>query len=282
MSEKMLDRFARGELSAAESRGLAEKALGDHDLFAELTSTAIARTELANLRPAKRTWPRIAIFAAAAAVILGVILCTAQRKSRPVRSDAAISGTPILLARNADSNAATYRGSNIDSREPRATGLVESVAHGIASIDLGSVDGLAKDDEVDVIRDGQAIGKTRLTTIFRDHSRGEVANGSPIRPNDQVRVPSGARMLATLDQIDAAMARGESQKALRIAQLASVEGLDADLSSAEDLNNAGVIAELHGDSLKAITLYQRGSQTSTSQADGRAIEKNLRRVRSAK
>jgi tetratricopeptide (TPR) repeat protein len=89
-------------------------------------------------------------------------------------------------------------------------------------------------------------------------------------------------MLATLDQIDAAMARGESQNALGIARQASVEGLDADLSSAEDLNNAGVIAELHGDRSKAIALYQRASQTRTSNADARAIEKNLRRVRSAK
>jgi hypothetical protein len=280
MSENIVDRFARGELSAAESRGLAEKALGDHDLFAELTSTAIARTELPNLGRAKRTWPRIAIFAAAAAVILGVILYTAQRKSQPVRSDAAISAPPILLAGNADSNPAIYRGSNTDSREPRAIGSIESVAHGIATIDLGSVDGLAKGDEIDVIRDGQVIGKTRLTTIFRDQSRGEVANGSSIRLNDQVRVPPVARMLAILDQIDAAMARGESQKALRIARQASVDGLDADLASAEDLNNAGVIAELHGDRLTAIKLYQRASQTSTSKADGRAIEKNLRRVRS--
>jgi hypothetical protein len=282
MSEKILDRFARGELSAAESRGLAEKALGDHNLFAELTSTAIARTELPNLGRAKRTWPRIAIFAAAAAVILGVILYTAQRKSRPVRSGAAISAPPILLARNADPSPATYRGSNSDSRELRATGSIESVAHGIATIDLGSVDGLAKNDEIDVIRDGQAIGKIRLTTIFRDQSRGEVANGSSIRQNDQVRVPPAARMLAMLDQIDAAMARGESQKAMRIAQQASVEGLDADLASAEDLNNAGVIAELHGDRLTAIKLYLRASQTSNSKADGRAIEKNLRRVRSGK
>jgi len=283
MSEKILDRFARGELSAAASRDLAEKALGDHDLFAELTSTAIARTELPNLRRAKRIWPRIAICAAAAAaVILGVILYTAQRKSRPLRLDAAISVPPILLARNPDSNSATYRGSNTDSREPRAAGSIESVAHGIATIDLGSVDGLAKDDQIDVIRDGQAIGKIRLATIFRDQSRGEVANGSSIRLNDQVRVPPMARMLAILDQIDAAMGRGKSQEAMRIAQQASVEGLDADLASAEDLNNAGVIAELHGDRLKAIESYQRAARTNPSYEDRLAIDKNLARVKVVK
>ncbi len=278
MSEDILDRFARGELSAEESRGLAEKALGDHNLFAELTSTAIARTELPNLRRAKRIWPRIAMFAAAAAVILGVILYTAQRKSRPVRLDAAISAPPILLARNADSNPAAYRGADTESRESRATGSIESIAGGIATIDLGSVDGLAKDSEVDVVRAGEAIGKARLTTVFRDHSRGEIAHGSPIRVSDQVRVPPVARLRAELDQIDAAMARGKAEKAMSIAQQASVEGFDPDLSRAEDLNNAGIIAEVHRDRGKAIELYQRALQANPSGQDRQAIEKNLRRV----
>ena len=283
MIETMHDRFARGELSAVASRDLAEKALGDHELFAELTATAIARTELANLRRANRTWPRIAICAAAAAaVILGAILYTAQRKSRPPRSDAAISAPPILLARNPDSNPANYRGSNTDSREPRAAGSIESVANGIATIDLGSLDGLAKGDQIDVIRDGQAIGKIRLTTIFRDQSRGEVANGLSIRRNDQVGVPPRARMLAILDQIDAAMARGKSLEAMRIAQQASVAGLDAGLASAEDLNNAAIIAELHGDRLKAIQLYQRAARTNPSYEDRLAIDKNLARVKAVK
>ncbi len=278
MSENILDRFARGELSAEESRDLAEKALGDHDLFAELTSTAIARTELPNLKRPQRIWPRIAIFAAAAAVILGVILYTTQRKSRPVKSDAAISAPPTLLARNADSNPAAYRGPDTESRESRATGSIESIAGGIAAIDLGSVDGLAKDDEIDVIRDGQAIGKIRLTTIFRDHSRGEIARGTSIRVNDQVPVPPVERLRATLDQIDAALARGEADKAMGVAQQASVEGFHADLSRAGDLNNAGVIAELHRDHGTAVEFYQRALQANPSGQDRQAIEKNLRRV----
>ncbi len=207
-----------------------------------------------------------------------MILYTAQRKSRPARSDAAISAPPILLARNADSNPAAYRGPDTESRESRATGSIESIAGGIATIDLGSVDGLAKDDEVDVVRDGEAIGKTKLTTIFRDHSRGEIARGSPLHVNDQVRVPPVARLRATLDQIDAAMARGDAEKAMSIAQQASVEGFDPDLSRAEDLNNAGIIAELHRDHGKAIGFYQRALQAHPSAQDRQAIEKNLRRV----
>ena len=86
-------------------------------------------------------------------------------------------------------------------------------------------------------------------------------------------MPPAARLRAILDQIDAALARGEAAKALSIAQQASAEGFDGDLSSAEDLNNAGVIAELHGDRLKAMSLYQRALQTGASGRIGRPLRK---------
>ncbi len=284
----MLDRFARGELPPAESRELAQKALGDDDLFDELTSTAIARHGLATPKRKTITRLRIAILAAAAAVIVAVVLYAPGRNARPVKPDVAILASPILLARNADSNLAAYRGADSVTRDSRATGSIESIAGGIATIDLGSVDGLAKDAEVDVVRDGEAIGKIRLTTIFRDHSRGDIAGPLPVRAKDQVRVPPPARLRANLDQIETAIARGETEKAMSIARQASVEGFDVDLSRAEDWNNAGVIAELHGDSVKALDFYQRASfykhasKTGLSEEDRLAMEKNLHRVRGGK
>ena len=282
MSENMLDRFARGEVSPTESRELAQKALGDDDLFDELTATAIARHGLVTRKRKIITRPRIAILAAAAAVILAVVLYPLERNTRPVKPDVAILAPPILLARNADSNPAAYRGADTESRESRATGSIESIANGIATIDLGSVDGLAKDAEVDVVRDAQVIGQIKVSAIFRDHSRGEIVNGSSIRAKDQIRIQPLARLRANLDQIEAAIARGESEKAMSIVRQASVEGFEADLSNAEDLNDAGVIAELHGDKVKAIEFYQRASQTTASEQDRQAIEKNLRRMRGGK
>jgi hypothetical protein len=207
-----LDRFARGELPPAESRDLAQQALGDHDLFDELTSTAIARRGLATRGRKQITWPRIAMIGVAAAVILGVVLRMPRQNSLLVRPDTAISVPPILLARNGDSNPATFRGADTESRESRATGSIGSIADGIATINLGSVDGLAKDAEVDVTRGGQAIGNIKLITVFREHSRGEIASGASIRVNDQVRVTPSASLRAILDRIEATLARGEAER----------------------------------------------------------------------
>jgi tetratricopeptide (TPR) repeat protein len=277
-----LDRFARGELPPAESRDLAQQALGDHDLFDELTSTAIARRGLATRGRKQITWPRIAMIGVAAAVILGVVLRMPRQNSLLVRPDTAISVPPILLARNGDSNPATFRGADTESRESRATGSIGSIADGIATINLGSVDGLAKDAEVDVTRGGQAIGNIKLITVFREHSRGEIASGASIRVNDQVRVTPSASLRAILDRIEATLARGEAEKAMSIAQQASIESFDAVLSSAEDLNNAGVIAELRGNRTKAGELYRRALQAGPSVQDREAIEKNLARLKGAK
>lgn len=275
MSEK-LGRFARRELSPAESRDLAQQALGDHDLFDELTETAIARRRLP-------VWPRIAMFAAAAALMVGIVaLYAPRRNSQPVKPVAAISAAPILLARNADSNAAGFRGAESESREPRDIGSIASIADGVATIDLGSVDGLSKDSEVDVIRDGQRIGHIKLTTLFRDHSRGEIEGRASILVKDQVRVPPAAHLRAILDQIAAALARGETDRATSIAQQASIKTYDGELTGEEDLNNAGVIAELHGDRTSAAELYRRALDAKPSGRDRQAVEKNLARLKGAK
>lgn len=275
MSKKLLDQFARGELPPAEARDLAQQALDDHDLFDEVTATAIARRGLATRERKLVRWPRIAMFAAAAAILVGVLLRAPQPE--PVKFT-----PPMLLARNGDGERSTFRGADGESREPRDSGTIGSIAGGVATIDLGSVDGLAKDAGVDVIRGGEAVGHIKLVTIFRDHSRGEIASGTSIRVNDQVRVPPPARLRAILDRIDATLARGEAEKAMSVARQASVEDFEAGLSSEEDLNNAGVIAELHGNRIKAGELYRRALETGSSGQDRLAIEKNLARVKGAK
>ena len=74
MNEGQMDRFARGELSPAESRELARKALESPELFEELTSTAIAQTELQNRTRRSNVRPIFAVLATAAAVVAAISL----------------------------------------------------------------------------------------------------------------------------------------------------------------------------------------------------------------
>jgi hypothetical protein len=268
-----LDRFARGDLSPAESRELAQKALSDADLFHEITDIAIARTARPGRRRTVLTWSRIAMVAAAAGMILGVALYT----SRPKPPDPA-TFAPTFLARNTGADSSSFRGANPSTRAPKAVGLVQSIENNIATVDLGSLDGLAKNDQVDLVRDGASIGKLKLTTIFRDHSRGELAARAVIRPADQVRVPPGVHLHAILDQIDAATARGDSESAHQLAEQAPILDPADGISAEQDLNNAGVIAELHRDTGRAIEFYRRALQASPGSQDREAIQKNLARA----
>jgi hypothetical protein len=274
MSEENLDRIARDELSPAEARVLAQEALDDRELFEQLTYLSVARAELAK-RPPPAQRRLLAIFAVAATVVLAVLLYPLARNV-PAHPQAAAYTPPILLARDADSSGADFRGVETDSREPRATGLIESIDGHTAVIDLGSLDGLAKGDELAVLRAGQVVGRIKIAVIFRDHARGEI-EGASLREHDQVRVSPAVNIRALLDEIEAAMTRGNPGAARNIAKNASVESFDVSLTDPDDLNNAGVMAELHGNRVKAGEFYQRALQRNLSARQRDAVEKNFAR-----
>jgi hypothetical protein len=280
--EQQLDRFARGELSPTEARELARKALDDPELFDELTYSSVARTGLADRK--RRKWsPTIALLAAAAVLIL-VVSPYALRQFRPARAPlVAVSGPPIFLAAGGDS-ATVFRGAEPDSRAPRATGSVTSLADGSVSIDLGSLDGLSKGAEVDVFRDGQPIGKVKLTTIFRDRARADAAPGPSVRLHDSVHVPRAASLRAALDEIAAFSARGDADGARHVAGQAAAAGgsLDVAATDYEDCNNLGGIAEFAGDRVKAQSLYEQAMRANPPPQAWAAIESNLARVKAVK
>ena len=281
MNEEEIDRFARGELSAEESRALAQRALDDPALFDELTALSVARTGLAPRPRKRRMWPWMA--AAAAAVVLAAMIPTVWRPAnRGPEVAAVIPREPLLLARTRQGTA-VFRGNDTATgdRAPRATGSVASVEDGAATLDVGSLDGLAKGGTVEVIRDGRVAGTIILDTIFRTRARGR-ATGLAVRAGDQVHVPDAAYFNALLDQIDALATRGDATGARRIAGQAARLDADATPTDPADLNNLAVIAELRGDNAKAESLYRQALAAGPAEAAKRSIEANLARIKEAK
>jgi tetratricopeptide (TPR) repeat protein len=234
--EDRLDRHARGELTAVEARELAQKSLDDPDLFEDLTYSALAKKAVSDTRFPRKT-RFVFMSAAAAAAILAISLYFFRPSYHPSRIEPASTpsaqpsaatplthGQPILIGSVASMElraATTFRGVDSDSRPPKATGSIVSSEGGEASIDLGSLDGLAQSNELQVFRGAQptSIGRVVVTTVFRERARGRIVEGQ-IRVNDQVRVDGATHLAALLDQADALSARGQAQAARSMAETA--------------------------------------------------------------
>jgi hypothetical protein len=280
MSEENLDRFARGELSPAESRELARTALDNPELFEELTYTAVAREGVAQPKLRRTFWPRL--MALAASVLVALLAPYLLRHSAPTAPvTVAVAGPPVFLAHGGDA-AAQFRGADTESRVPRSTGAVTSIEDGAVTIDVGSLDGLAKDSDVEVVRDGQPIGSLKLTTVFRERARGQAAPGLTVRPSDQIRVPPPLFLRAALDQIATQAARGDAGGAQKTAAQVAPFDAPGDLTSYDDLNNLAGIALLQHNPAQAQSLYGQALRANPPPAAIPIIQANLARARGAK
>lgn len=277
VSEEKLSRFACGELSPAESRNLAQKALDNEELFDELTSIAVARTALRKHLGQKSVWPRIALLAAAAVLAVLFSSYAIRQFHRSPASPIAMSAEPMFLGSGVEGDA-RFRGAEPDSREPKAAGSVTDVSGAIVTIDLGSLDGLEKNAEVQVVRGGNPVGVIQLTAIFRERARATAPTGVAIRVSDEIRVPPALYLRAVLDQIEAMSSRGDAPGARRIAQLAPNGAWPPAAESYYDCNNLGAIAELRGDKSGARALYRRALLANPPPEARRTIEANLARV----
>jgi tetratricopeptide (TPR) repeat protein len=241
------DRYVRDELTAAESRELAQESLEDPELFENLTFSAVAkgalsersvreRLEQPDSRVVRFPW-KTQVFvwgAAAAAVVLLVSLYSLRSSFRAQNQTAAIpslkptlglianAGQPILLASGLQpegvgrEGAQVFRSPEPPSRSPKAVGSIVSIEDGLAAVDLGSLDGLAKGSELGIFRDErstQLIGRLIVTTVFRERARGRMPDGQELQVNYQVRVAGAVHLDALLEQADALAARGEADAA---------------------------------------------------------------------
>jgi len=116
-----------------------------------------------------------------------------------------------------------FRSSESESRSPQSSGLILSSEGGLATIDLGSLDGLMKGSELEVFRDDHAtkpVGRLVMTTVFRQRARGRVSAGQQIKVRYQVRVPAAVYLGALLQRTDALSGQGDSAAARTVAEKA--------------------------------------------------------------
>jgi hypothetical protein len=142
---------------------------------------------------------------------------------KPTLDPSANGAQPILLASQLQPRSAgtpIFRGAEPESRSPQQRGSILSIEDKLPTVNLGSLDGLAKGNELQVFRDGRPVGRILATTVFRDRARGKIVAGDTIRAGDQVRTNDSAYLSAVLQQVDALTARGDLKKALDVAQKA--------------------------------------------------------------
>jgi Tfp pilus assembly protein PilF len=238
------------EAPVTKDRAFAEAALEDEDLFDRLVAQGAVESSLQNpafraaisAPPRRKRWMiAIAVPAAAAAGLLAAYFtrtspppvappATQARAVAPKPTvtptlGSAHAGQPVLLASNlspAALDTAVFRGAEPPSRPPKSEGTIVSVEDGLATVNLGSLDGLAKGTELPVLRDRE-IGRIVISTVFRERARGKV-DGDLIRANDRVRVPNTVRLAATLQQVNALAASGDLKGARDVARSALAAG----------------------------------------------------------
>lgn len=387
-----LESYIGGHLSASAQRELAQAALSDDELFDALAAHGAVEKSLDNpafqaavAAEAPRqnkvvSFPRrfrLAAMGAVAAAIAAVAVywwrpVVPSKPTAGTTSGGVLSasldpgaGKPALLARDlgptSSSGAAApiFRSTEPESRAPQPEGSIVALDNLVATVNLGSLDGLAKGAQLEVFHGSskQPGARLEVTTIFRDRARGFIPAGSPIQVNDRVRVAAPIYLSAVLEQVGSLADRGDMQAARKIARdalnwaksnsvapgetrailerLAALDYKNGDLSAAEQdyqsltdgfaspppastseqdaafnawgsllllrgdtalaatkfrethdadgLNNAGVLAELRGQTANAQALYEAAlrildKSPSASPRDRQTIEANLARL----
>jgi len=230
--DRRIDEFAARDLSPVAARKLAQQALDDPDLFDALVASGAAEASLQNMAvssPARRMPWAIAVGAAAAAALVLLALFVWRNPTEPARAVVSKSlivpslngenGGPVLLASElSPANFTTipaFRGDASLDRQPQSTGTITALEDGEATVNLGSLDGLAK---------GTALGPIVITTVFRDHARGRIAKGAVAHVDDHVQVPPALHVAAVLHEVDALAAVANLNQARILARSALAAG----------------------------------------------------------
>jgi hypothetical protein len=232
MNEDRIDRYARGELTPAEARELAQEALNDSELFEELTFAGVAKAAVERTAAAPKVvpfprrraiWKVVGATAAAAAVIAGVAVYRTAAVRAPLPKLETMLVTkdlgPVAFA-------PVFRSAEKSARAPRTEGSVVALADGEATVDLGSLDGVEKGDNLEIL----PAARLAVTTVFRESARGKDAGN--VRVQSKVRLSDAARARGLLDRAQALLQHGERESAQAALGEAAplVESAHADLA----------------------------------------------------
>ena len=337
--DRRLDGYLAGELSPEEQRALARKALDDPELFDQLASaamvTAAAKNEVVAVRRANGVRLRWMLTGAAAALAIIVAVVSIERPrpepttassataapsssaTDPATPSATAAIQPVLLtARLGDlvrQPSSEFRSAADTSRAPKSSGVVVGIEEGEVAIDLGSLDGLAKGSEVQVVRRGAtAPSRLTITTVFRERSRGRVASPNAVHVGDRVEVPSTLQLTALMEHALSRIAAGDADAARTMArqavavstnvpdpdgadamnELASVLISSRDYADAEALlrraqmnatgltavrvaNNLGAVAALQGDRAAAESMYRSALTLAGSTPESESARRSI-------
>lgn len=160
------------------------------------------------------------------------------------------SPEPVLLTARAEEirgRGGEFRGTTADTHVPKREGTIVSVVDGSATIDLGSLDGIARGTVVRVFRGNHdAIGTIIVDRVFRERARGTAVSTDRLRPGDVAEldpaVHVGALVSAASDRLAAGDAEGARALAERAAALTPSAGVlpgQVSRAVADTLNDVG-------------------------------------------
>ncbi|HTS50500.1 MAG TPA: hypothetical protein VMH05_21290 [Bryobacteraceae bacterium] len=292
-NDDALKSFVAGRLSRSEQRELAQAALADPELFDALAVHAALEKGLdppalhgpvgcAVLEPRKVvSFPRrfrIAAIGAVAATVAAVavyvfkptppkpIVASTPGSALSASLDPA-SGKPTLLAlalappAASSSSAPIFRSTEPDSRAPRPEGAILALDNFVATVDLGSLDGLAKGAQLEVFHGSsrQPAARLAVTTVFRDRARGFTTPGNSIQVNDRVQAAPATYLSAVVEYMDSLADRGDLAGARKIARDALAWANSNNVATAEQRKILERLAPLDyksGDPNAAVQDYQ--------------------------
>src|ERR1051326_7833374 len=157
----------------------------------------------------------------------------------PVLDAEAAPGQPVLLAKGFVSTTGVdklppTRSADSSGRALQSNGIVTSVEKGAATINLGSLDGLAAGSEVPVFSNEQsteAAGRLTVTEVFRERAHGQLTG--EVKVNYTARVSGVEFLHAMLAQVDAAALRDDLAGARELAEKAIIWADSSKLAAGE-------------------------------------------------